>query len=139
MTTHRCSVGTLSSLVAAGLLFGGCSIINTVKDIVDITTDVTSSTSANAWFDPEGMLKQDKKILAFTAFNFQNLKQDVAQGQGEYVESLGALLGIPDTQKQDFGSWTQTQYPVLLPSDATTADQFVLALNQALSTSTFGQ
>ena len=62
-----------------------CSVTETVKDIL-------SSTTPGDWFTGDGLLKPDQKVNAFVAFNFENLKQDMAKGHGEYLTSLEHLV-----------------------------------------------
>jgi len=96
-------------------------------------TDTTSSTTPGAFFTQDGLLKEDQKVNAFVAFNFENLKDEMARGQGEYLTSLGSLLGVPNNRQTEFLSWTRGKYPVLVPSEQTTPDQLVIALAQELS------
>lgn len=96
-------------------------------------TDTTSSTTPGAFFTQDGLLKDDQKVNAFVAFNFENLKDEMARGHGEYLASLGSLLGVPNNRQTEFLSWARGKYPVLVPSEQTTPDQLVIALAQELS------
>ncbi|TAJ25627.1 MAG: DUF3015 domain-containing protein [Nitrospirae bacterium] len=96
-------------------------------------TDTTSSTTPGAHFTQDGLLKADQKVQAFTAFNFEHLKDEVARGQGEYVTSLGTLLGVPTDRHPEFFTFAREHYPVLFTSDRTTPSETVAALNQELS------
>ena len=100
-------------LVFAGLLcvtFSACTITETVEKIVGSTSDFTSSTSPSSWFTGDGLLKADQKVIAFVAFNFENLKQDMAKGRGEYLTSLSTLFGVPQDRREAFFSYAQSRY-----------------------------
>ena len=99
----------------------------------DNTTDTLSTTTPGLWFTGEGLVKDDQKVNAFAALNFENLKQDMAQGRGEYLASLGTLLGVPRDHQAEFFALTQEKYPILVRSDRTTPGEMLAALNRELS------
>ena len=102
-------------LVLAGLLcmtFSACTVTETVKDIFGTTSDFLSSTTPGDWFTADGVLKADQKVIAFVAFNFENLKQDMARGRGEYLTSLSELFGVPQDRREAFFSYAQSRYPL---------------------------
>ena len=68
----------------------------------DNTTDTISSTTPGLWYTGDGQVKSEYKTIAFTTLNFENLKQDMAQGRGEYLASLGTLLGVPGDHQAEF-------------------------------------
>lgn len=99
----------------------------------DTTTDTLSTTTPGLWFTGEGLVKDDQRVNAFAALNFENLKHDMAQGRGEYLVSLGTLLGVPRDLQAEFFALTQEKYPILVRSDRTTPGEMLAALNQELS------
>lgn len=88
----------------------GCTIKSTVKQITDTTSNVTGTTSGAAWWSEDGQIKPDFKATAFVAFNDDNLRQDLAAGQGEYLASIGQLLGVPADRQSAFFSAAQASY-----------------------------
>ncbi len=96
-------------------------------------TDTTSSTTPGAFFTQDGLLKEDQKVNAFVAFNFEHLKDEMAQGRGEYLTSLGSLLGVRQEGQADFQALAREKYPVLIPSAQTTPAQLVVSLTRELS------
>jgi len=94
---------------AAGLVLSlsACSITETINNIL-------SSTSGRSWFTEDGLVKEDQKVNAFMAFNFENVKQDMANGQGEYLDSLSMLMGIPQDRRASFYSHAQSRYPFVI-------------------------
>ena len=99
----------LPLLCAASLILtlSGCSITETINNIL-------SSTSGRSWFTEDGLVKTDQRVNAFVAFNFENLKQDMAKGQGEYLDSLSALMEIPQDRRPSFYAHAQSRYPLVM-------------------------
>jgi hypothetical protein len=114
------------------LMLPACTTKGTIKATTDPTTDILSSTSGKTWFTEEGLVRDDYRITAFATINFENLKDEMAQGRGEYLTSLGSLLGVRKDHQADFAAWTQANYPLLVSSDRTTPDEMVAALNREL-------
>lgn len=99
------------------LLALGCTLKGTTNEITDTTSNVTGSTSGRTWFTEDGILHPEHKLVAFTALNQMNVEQDLARGQGEYVTSLGTLLGVPDDQQAAFRAKAQRTFETLVTSD----------------------
>jgi hypothetical protein len=99
------------------LLALGCTLKGTTNEITDTTSNVTGSTSGRTWFTEDGILHPEHKLVAFTALNQMNVEQDLARGQGEYVTSLGTLLGVPDDQQAAFRAKAQGTFETLVASD----------------------
>ena len=98
----------------------------------DNTTDTISSTTPGLWYTGDGLVKSEYKTIAFTTLNFENLKEDMAQGRGEYLASLGTLLGVPGDHQAEFFTLTREQYPILFVSERTTPGEMLAELHQAL-------
>lgn len=94
------------------------------------TFGITSGTSGCT---NDGMVKNDQKVIVFASANFENLKQEMAQGGGEYLSSLATLMDIPAEHQGVFFSMTQERYTSLVKSETTTPDEMLVALNQELS------
>ena len=94
---------------AAILLFSlsACSVTETISNFL-------SSTSGKTWFTEDGLIKTDHRVQAFMAFNFENIKQDMAKGQGEYLDSLSTLMEIPPEHRASFYSHAQSRYPLVV-------------------------
>ncbi len=123
-------------VAVAGLVYSlaGCTVKATTKTTTDVMTNFLSSTSGKSWLSEDGLVKQELKIKAFAAVNFENLKRDMAQGHGEYLSSLGTLLGVPGDSQEDFSTLAREKYPVLIPSDRTTPGEMLTALAREMST-----
>jgi Protein of unknown function (DUF3015) len=108
------------SLVAGALLSISCT--------ANTTTDLLSSTTPGVWYDNNGMVKEEYKAVAFTTLNFENVKRDLARGEGEYLASLGSLLGVRTSEQQQFFSFAQHRAAVLVASQTATPEQVVTTL-----------
>ena len=70
---------------------------------------------------------------AFAALNFENLTTDMALGGGEYLTSLGTLMGVPDEQRAAFFQLAQGQYSSLVHSGAATPANLLSGLDRSLT------
>ncbi len=107
-------------LPALLLLASGCTLKGTIKQTTDTTSNVTGTTSGHAWWNEDGLLRPEHKLTAFTSLNQTNVEQDLARGQGEYLTSLGTLLGVPSDQQSAFQAKAQGAFETLLVSDRDT-------------------
>ncbi|HVC08532.1 MAG TPA: DUF3015 domain-containing protein [Elusimicrobiota bacterium] len=64
----------------------------------------------------------------FVAANYRDLSREMAQGQGEYLNSLADLLGCSPSAAPSFGKMTQKNYGQIFPSKNTTPDDVLGAL-----------
>lgn len=110
------------------LLASGCTLKATINETTDTTSNVTGTTSGRTWFTEDGLLHPEHKLTAFTALNRANVEQDLARGQGEYLTSLGALLGLPNDRQADFQANAQGSFETLTASDHETQLQHLRAL-----------
>jgi hypothetical protein len=108
--------------VWAGVLcitLSACTLTESINKIL-------SSTTPGDWFTGDGLLKADQKVNAFVALNFENLKQNMAQGHGEYLTSLSALLGVPQNRREAFFAYAQSRYPSVNTSGSGPSDLVAL-------------
>ena len=108
------SPSSSAALAAAGLVAllatGGCTLKATLQQTTDTTSNMTGTTSsAHSWVTEDGLLKPQYKAIAFVTENQRNLQQDLAVGHGEYLTSLGALLGVPAQQQPAYGAAAQSR------------------------------
>lgn len=129
------SVGTflrIFSLLALVLVLPSCTVKATIKQTTDTTSNVTGTTSGKSWITGDGLVRDDQKAEMFTTLNFDHVKRDMALGGGEYLASLGALLGIPENHQEDFFTLTQEHYATLIRSDEATPVELLAALDRTL-------
>jgi len=110
------------------LLASGCTLKGTIKQTTDTTSNVTGTTSGRTWFTEEGIVKPDFKVTAFVALNAENLRHDMASGQGEYLSSVSRLLNVPTERQAEFFTVIQARYPAFAAMDFTAPQQVVAAL-----------
>lgn len=73
-----------------------------------------------------------ERVNMFAAINFDNLSQEMAQGQGEHLASLATLLGIPQEDHPKFFALTQARYGTLIRSGETTPAAMLESLHLAM-------
>lgn len=119
--------GLIGALVLAsvGLVVSAC---NTSKATVDTFAKFTSSTSPASWINADGVIQESQKARLFAAVTFENLEQDIARGNGEYLRSLAVLMNIPAGEQDEFRSLSQRQYSHLFASDRRTAESMLATL-----------
>jgi len=81
----------------------------------------------------DGVFVSNQKVNAFAEINLDHLRQDMARGQGEYLASFAALIGVKADRRNDFYALTQENFSTLFKSDRTTAQEMLAALNQELA------
>jgi len=128
MRQIRTRLATLICMTALMLFAVGCTLKSTVKETTDTTSNVTGTTSGRTWFTEEGLVQPDFKVTAFVALNAENLRHDMASGQGEYLSSVGSLLNVPAARQAEFFTLIQARYPAFAAMDFTAPQQVVAAL-----------
>lgn len=119
-------------LLTLALVMPACTFKGTTKETTDTTSNVTGTTSGKSWFEG-GLAKKDEEVNAFVDLNFDNLKQDIAMGRGEYLASLGSLMGVAPAKQDEFFALTQAHYTTLVRSEQTTPADMLVALNRLLA------
>ncbi|MBF0239495.1 MAG: DUF3015 family protein [SAR324 cluster bacterium] len=82
----------------------------------------------------EGFVKNEEKARMFVASNFDSLKTDIAQGQGEFLSTLAQIIEVPASQQQEFYSFTQSHYTQLFQSAQTSPQEMISQLSSQLRT-----
>ena len=82
----------------------------------------------------DGTIAMKEKVNVFASVNFENLSQEMAQGQGEHLASIATLMGIPQEQHPAFFSMAQEKYISLINNGETTPKAVVKALNDSIVT-----
>ncbi len=81
----------------------------------------------------DGKIMGDSKTVMFAELNFNDLSQEMAQGQGEHLASLASLMGIPADKQDEFFAMTQERYTSLVKAGETSPVAMVKALNEAIA------
>jgi hypothetical protein len=114
--------------VSSTLLLMFCAILSACT-VTDTIKDVLSSTTPGDWYTEDGLPKAEYKVKMFVAINLENLKADLARGQGEYLTSLSTLLNVPPQHTSQFFALAQGQYPALAHGDKTVTSETLIALS----------
>jgi DUF3015 family protein len=118
----RILIHSIGAAVLA-LSLSACSVTETISNFL-------SSTSGKTWFTEDGLIKTDHRVQAFMAFNFENIKADMAKGQGEYLASLGALMEIPSDRRASFYAHAQSRYPFVVQHRSSPQETLVQLVGQ---------
>ncbi len=82
----------------------------------------------------DGTIVMKEKVNVFASVNFDNLSQEMAQGQGEHLASMATLMGVPEGLHPEFFAMTQEKYTTLLNNGETTPKAVVKALHDSMLT-----
>ncbi len=80
----------------------------------------------------DGTIMASEKVNVFAASNFDNISQEMAQGQGEHLASLATLMGIPEENQQEFFSMTQAEYTSLVQNGESSPKAVIKAIYTAM-------
>lgn len=64
--------------------------------------------------EKHSIVKNDKVQLHFTEANLDNLSIEMAQGQGESLMGLAAVMGCKSANYSDFAEMTQSHYETIM-------------------------
>lgn len=81
-----------------------------------------------------GKVWAEEKMNLFAAINFENLSQEMAQGQGEHLASPATLMGVPVENQAEFFAMTQERYISLVKAGEASPVAMVKAINDAIAT-----
>ena len=105
-----------------------------------VVAATTNGSTTNQWLgisfnslgcDETNVVTNEYQRKAFMTANLDNLSQDMAQGQGEHLAALAALMGIPQNEQSAFFALTQHNASALV-STSNSADDMYAALTETL-------
>ena len=101
-------------------------ISSTTRSYVNVTFSNTSGmTSGTSGCARHTIVQNEKKAIHFAEVNQGQLMIEMAQGQGEHLRGLVAILGCADSSAAQFGVATQSGYSRIFPTSATTPSQML--------------
>ena len=111
---------------------------NIAPQVLMVTTNGTGMntfgiSSGTSGCTNDGQVWAEVKDTVFASVNFDNLEQEMAQGQGEHLASLATLLGVPAEHHPEFFAMTQERYATLVEAGEESPKAFVRSLNEAIS------
>ncbi|MBX3237369.1 MAG: DUF3015 family protein [Nitrospiraceae bacterium] len=87
-----------------------------IGEFLDPLTELTSSTTPGALTDGQ-LLRAKQKVTVFATHTHENLRVDIARGQGEYLVSLASLAGVPTVNWPEFQSRMSESYQTLFDGE----------------------
>jgi len=81
------------------------------------TFGITSGTSN---CEKPASFSSNQKLQEFVADNMDNLARDIARGNGEYLNTLAVLAGVPEGSRAEFYSRLQANFSSIYTSDRVT-------------------
>lgn len=111
-----CGLGSLIFVDHDGLISQTCAATFN-GTFGNQTFGITTGTSNCEQFET---MWANKKLNTFVAENMDNLAKDIAQGNGEYVNTLAVLIEVPEGKRADFYSRLQTNFSRIYTSDKVT-------------------
>lgn len=83
-------------------------------------------TSGTSGCSSSGLVSNDKKVQYFVEVNQDDISREMAQGQGEKLETLAELSGCRDDEsRQAFYSMTKDSYNKIVTSAKTSSQELV--------------
>ena len=80
----------------------------------------------------DGLIAQNEKMNAFATFNFDDIAQEMAQGHGEHLTSLAALMDIPSDQHEIFFAIAQEKYTTLITEGEASPTAVIKSIYRAM-------
>jgi len=81
----------------------------------------------------EGVITADARLRMFAGANLDNLARDMAQGQGETLDTFAGLMNVREADKAHFFQFTKAHFPELFADDDATAGEMLASLNRLLA------
>jgi hypothetical protein len=113
----------------------GCTVFDGSTKFTGDTTEYTSDTMHSITVSTSGetlpngeRLTDEVRVKIFVHKSFENLQQDVARGNGEYLASLAHLAKVPQVRQQAFFEHAMQQYAATIKSGNMTPERLRLAV-----------
>lgn len=83
--------------------------------------------------DTQGTVQASARATQFASANMEKLAQDMAAGQGESLTSLADIIGIAESDREDFYRSARENFDVIYSGADTTADELVTNLGEVMT------
>ncbi len=90
--------------------------------------------SGTAGCKKSGAIQADARLNMYAGANIDKLASDMAQGQGESLDTLATLLGVTDADKPALFSLAKQNFGNLFPSEQVTAGDLLGTLSSLMAT-----
>jgi hypothetical protein len=108
------------------------AFIDYIINFIGVPTTPISMTFGVMGCDTSTTVKLHQEKEIFVAMNFDNLSQDIAKGEGNYLVSYAQILGVSTEDLSTFNQLSQEQYLALLDSDDASAIELVKQMDNAM-------
>jgi hypothetical protein len=133
-------VYTTAAALMAVLLLPSCAVTTapteasseTTGNTTNATSDLTSSTSAG---DEAEEANPDAAVESFIKNNSSQLRNDMAAGKGEYLNTYAILLGIHETKRAQFYEATKNNFDQIFYSSNSDAAEIIERTRQVIESS----
>jgi hypothetical protein len=116
----------LSTVVLIAGLSTGCSTLtDSIAASSQTFTNTTKATSEVISSQGGSKSSQLQQAVKFASINWMRLAENMANGQGEHLQTLADLLGVKPAQKPAFYAMTKNHYQQLFPSAQITPEQLI--------------
>lgn len=130
-TNTGCGLGYMIFKGKDGLVSQTCAV-TTNGTFGNQTFGITSGTSE---CDQYKKFYTSERLNIFVADNMDNLAKDIAQGSGEYLNTLAVLMEVPEGQRADFYSRLQGNFSQIYTSDQVTSIDVLKNIETVISPS----
>jgi hypothetical protein len=110
-----------------------------VTQVLGATTNGTFGTqtfgisSGTSGCTEDGAVKVARATEVFADVNLDSIRQEMAAGQGEYVNTLASLLGASEATRPQMVRFFQSEYQTLFPTAQTSSDEMLKTLSEKLA------
>ena len=111
----------------------GAHIAAAITNDISWTTQSSAITSGTSRCDSDGVIFKEKEQEVFVAVNLDNLSQDMAQGNGMYLQALSGLMGCTTEAFGPFAELAQDKYEVLFDTVDANAAGLLSGLKRELA------
>ncbi len=110
-----------------------------VTQVIGATTNGTFGSqtfgisSGTSGCTADGAVKMARATEVYIDVNYDSLRREMASGQGEYVNTLAAMLGASESTRPQMVQMFQAEYNSLFPKAETNSAEFLQNLTETLS------
>jgi len=129
-TNTGCGLGYVVFKTKSGLISEICAI-TTNGTSCNQTFGITSGTLDCG--QQSATLSSNERVNRFLADNLDNVASDISRGNGEYLNTLGMLMGVNEAQKSQFNTKLQRSFNRIFTSENVTHTEVLQNINNVLN------
>lgn len=127
----------LGKMIMDGKSGKGANITAAIVNVVLIPNTFFMTTAASMGeeilgCDPSKTVMKEEQQKSFIASNMDELSRDIAQGKGNHIDALVALMGVGEQDKSAFITMTREEFGTLFPETTASAEQVLSSLQVAM-------